>query len=220
MQFLYPTSRQFPHDEVCERIVRALHARDWKVPGFSVTFDNYGSGEQKLRYVSVIENDELDVRLWFCRPQGRMPGGRFNDIAAVSEVRLPRRLLHVFEDNSGPSYCVYVGDDWARDRTRWWTAFNQRLKGEPRLCLRYSGSYTAGRLTATVDSREYAPTAGEPTYYPSIDIFAAFRGELGRVTYRSTVRFLHAAARMLARWLAADARARRGKPDSAHTEET
>ena len=44
-QFLYPYSRQFPFDEVAEKIVRAIEKRNWKVPGITVEFDIYGSGE-------------------------------------------------------------------------------------------------------------------------------------------------------------------------------
>ena len=34
--FLFPESRKYPVDEVCEQIVRALHARDFAVPGLTV----------------------------------------------------------------------------------------------------------------------------------------------------------------------------------------
>jgi hypothetical protein len=97
MQFLYPKSRQFPFDEVCEQIVRALEARVWKVPGFSIEFHDYGRGAQKLRYVSSIKSDQSaidlghhDVAIKFGRPQGLLPGGRWNDTAAVDEVQLTK----------------------------------------------------------------------------------------------------------------------------------
>ena len=41
MQFLYPTSRMFPVDEVCEKIVRELEKRDWNVPDINVEFYSY-----------------------------------------------------------------------------------------------------------------------------------------------------------------------------------
>ncbi len=192
MQFLYPKSRQFPHDEVCEQIVRALHARDFQVPGLTVTFRDYGSGAQKLRYVSAVESDQIaidlglhDVMIRFGRPQGTLPGGRLNDVAAVDQVQIPRRILHVFEDESGPSYSVYVGDCWGRDRSTWWNRPNTRLKGEPRTCLQYSGTYPryqgvrCTQLKAVDDHREYAPEGNdEPRTHVTAAVMEAFRAYL------------------------------------------
>ena len=188
MQFLYPKSRQFPFDDIGEQIVRALHARNFTVPGFTIEFRDYGSGEQKLRHISVIENDELDVRIWFGRRQGTLPGGKYNDCAAVAEVRLGGRILHVFDDESGPTYDVYVGDNWARDRKTWWNRPNQRLNNEPRLCVRYRGrARWQGERPARLepegqhDHREHAPGASEPAYYVLTDLFAGVVAELGVV---------------------------------------
>jgi len=190
MQFLYPKIRQFPFDEACEQIVRALHARDWKVPGFTVTFRDYGSGAQKLRYVADITSDQSaidlaqhDVRIDFGRPQGLLPGGRWNDVAAVHEVRLPRRSLRVYEDESGPTYNVYVGDAWELDRRTWWSRPNARLNKDPRLCVSYSGrsryqSMRAALLEAVEDSREHAPEGDEPRSYRTDAIMAEVRSYL------------------------------------------
>lgn len=189
MQFLYPSSRQYPFDEVCERIVRALHARNWKVPGFSVTFHDYGRGAQKLRCVDEIVSDQSaidlghhDVRIRFGRPQGILPGGRFNDVGAVSEVRIGSRALRVYEDESGPTYEVYVGHDWERDRHTFWSCYNARLHHLPRLCLRYSGAgfhrTRAEILRFVDDSREYAPQGDEPREYRTEEIMESVRSHL------------------------------------------
>lgn len=188
MQFLYPKSRQFPFDEVCEQIVRALHARNWKVPGFVVEFRSYGSGAQKLRYVSLIKSDQSaidlahhDVMIDFGRPQGLLPDGRWNDVAAVHEVRLPRRSLRVYEDESGPTYNVYVGDAWELDRRTWWTRPNQRFDKDPRLCVRYSGSgrYRSPSLLEFVeDYREYAPEGDEPRSFRTSEVMEEVRAYL------------------------------------------
>ena len=190
MQFLYPKSRQFPFDEVSEQIVRALHARDWKVPGFVVEFRDYGSGAQKLRYVSKIESDpsaidlgQHDVLIDFGRPQGLLPDGRWNDVAAVNEVRLPRRALRVYEDESGPTYNVYVGDAWELDRRTWWSRPNQRLNKEPRLCVSYSGqsgyrNTRAATLVAVEDHREHSPEGNEPRGYRTDVIMGEVRAYL------------------------------------------
>ena len=86
-RFLYPQSRQFPFDEVCEQIVRALEERNWSVPGITVDFDVYGTGDEKYRLVRHIKGD--DFKLWFCRPQALM--GRWNDTAAVTGSSSLRR---------------------------------------------------------------------------------------------------------------------------------
>ena len=189
MQFLYPTSRQFPFDEVGEQIVRALEARAWKVPGFVVEFCSYGSGAQKLRYVSKIESDQSaidlghhDVMIDFGRPQGLLPGGRWNNSAAIKEVRLPRRSLRVYKDESGPTYDVYVGDSWERDRSTWWSRPNARLNNAPRLCVEYSGMRPHyGRASSLVwnkDGREYGPEREEPQSFLTHEVMEEIRAYL------------------------------------------
>jgi hypothetical protein len=74
--FLYPFVTQFPFDEVCETIVRELEKRNWQVYGIKVEFDNYGSGEQRLRMVRYIEGK--DFKLYFSRKQRTMEGGSWN----------------------------------------------------------------------------------------------------------------------------------------------
>ncbi|MEC7838803.1 MAG: hypothetical protein VX777_02040 [Chlamydiota bacterium] len=117
--FLYPKSRQFPVDEVCEKIVRALEKRNWKVPGVQVKFNDSGTGELKYRYVSIIKG--ADFRLWFCRIQGRISYWK-NDVAAITEISIPKRELHVYDDESGPTYFTYVGDNWEEDKEKFMNA--------------------------------------------------------------------------------------------------
>lgn len=177
MEFLYPTSRMFPFDEVCEAIVRELAKRNMKVPGMEVTIDEYGSGEQKLRHVYVISG--TDFKLWFCRGQGQMPGGRWNDVAAVSRIYIPGKELGVYEDNSGPSFYLYVGKDWKKDREKFMNSVkvNSKLRHEQRLYLRYDGR---GRtLVHTNDlGREYDPKGKEPRYFITAAIMAEMRDYL------------------------------------------
>lgn len=188
MQFLYPKSRQFPFDEVCEQIVRALEARAWKVPGFTLEFREYGSGAQKLRYVSKIASDQTaldlghhDVAIHFGRPQGLLPGGRWNDVAAVDQVQLAKRALHVYEDESGPTYHIYVGNAWEHDRATWWTRPNAALNNAPRRCVTYKGAYPRYRgerpsqLVGCDDYREYAPRGREPRSFSTAEVMEEFR---------------------------------------------
>ena len=190
-QFLYPTGRQFPFDEVCARIVRALEARAFQVPGFVVELRDYGSGQQLLQCVSSIKSNpsaidlgQHDVKIEFGRPQGRLPGGRWNNAAGVNAVQLPRRSLRVYEDESGPTYSVYVGDDWERDRSTWWTRLNARLHKDPRLCVHYAGAYPRYKgfrpalLAAVRDHREYEPEGAEPVEFDTATIMEEFRAYL------------------------------------------
>src|SRR6185436_1448757 len=176
--FLYPASRQFPFDEVCEQIVRSLQARNWKVPGFAVKFHDYGSGAQKLRIVSSIKSDQLDVVIKFGRTQGLLPGGRWNDTAAVDDIQLAKRRLRVYE-SSASTYYIYVGTAWERDRLTGWTSPNARLMKEPRLCVKYSGRSYGNRsvptLTFEQDGREYGPEGDDPRSYDTAKVMEEFR---------------------------------------------
>jgi len=140
MEFLYPQSEQFPFDRVCADIVNALEQRNWQVPGIEVEFDVYGSGEQKFRLARTIKGQ--DFKLYFCRRQRTMPGGRWNDTAAVSEIHIPQKEIHVCDDESGPTFYLYVGNDWERDREEFMTGrkVNSKLNGEPRMYLEYKGA--------------------------------------------------------------------------------
>lgn len=133
--FLYPKARVFPFDEVCEQIVRALEERNWNVPGISVDFDVYGSGAEKYRTVRTVKGE--DFKLWFCRVQART--GKWNDTAAIMDIIIPGKELHVYDDESGPGYIVYTGMDWESDK-KWFlssTKVNSKLYNEPRRYLLY-----------------------------------------------------------------------------------
>ena len=135
MTFLYPKAREYTFDEVCEQIVRELEARSWKVPGIAVSFESYGNG---WTYVGTIQG--ADFKLYFCREQGSLDRGHWNDIAAVYILDIPEKELHVFGDNSGPRFYLYVGNNWEQDRPRFIkTKVLSKLHGEPRIYLMYEG---------------------------------------------------------------------------------
>ncbi len=164
-QFLYPCSRQFPFDEVAEKIVRAMEKRNWEVPGISVDFYTYGSGEAKYKMVNNIVGD--DFKLHFCRSQGRLDS-RNVDIAALDSVCIPKEILQVFSDESGPRYYLYVGNDWEGDKAWFMNSIkvNSKLNNEPRRYLMYKGNACRGRATNLVSDnnihREYSPEGDEP----------------------------------------------------------
>lgn len=137
-QFLYPKSRQFPFDEVCEQIVRELEVRNWQVPGIEVKFNIYGTGEAKYQMVRCIKKDDFKLR--FCRVQGSLDG-HWNDTAAINELVIPKMELHVYEDESGPTFYLYAGKNYERDRKRFMDGLkvNSKLRGEPKTYLEYKG---------------------------------------------------------------------------------
>jgi hypothetical protein len=206
VEFLYPRSRQFPFDEVCSKIVYALEARNWQVPGITVDFHVYGSGQQNFRAVEHIRG--RDFKIWFCRVQRTIPGGHWNDIAAVSEIVIPEKELNVYEDESGPTFYLYVGGDWERDREKFMQGckVNSKLAGKPKMYLLYKGecrcydvrqswgkdlphTHPGQRpplLVHTNDlGREYDPEGEEPTFFFTNPVMEEFRGYLESVVLRS-----------------------------------
>jgi len=164
-RFLYPTSRQFPFDEVAEKIVRALEKRIWEVPGIKVEYYTYGSGEAKYKKVSQIEGKNF--KLHFSRVQGKLDG-HFYNTAALSEIVIPKQIIEVYSDESGPQYYLYVGKNWQQDK-KWFmnsVKVHSKLNKEPRRYLRYTGNTYNTRATELVYDtdldREYSPEGNEP----------------------------------------------------------
>ncbi len=190
MQFLYPRSTQFPFDLACSAIVRELEKRNWQVPGISVSFHDYGSGDLKFRKVDTIKG--LDFKIWFCRVQGRIEGSHWNDTAAATEIVIPEKELHVYEDESGPTFYLYVGKDWEADREKFMNGIkvNSKLCGDPRQYLMYKGSadrggkytYSNQRSPHLVHDddigREYSPVRSEPRHFNTDKVMMEFQGYL------------------------------------------
>lgn len=189
VQFKYPKSRQFPFDEVCEQIVRALEARNWKVPGIKVEFNQWGTGDEKYRFASVINGADFELWLSLGRTE------------SVSRINVPGMELSVYSDESGPGFYIYVGDDWNRDRKTFerGSKYNSKLNGEPRIYLRYEGicrcnesSYShmhRGKrpplLRHTNDlDRDYDPIGEEPREFVTSEVFAKFTDWLSKNVFR------------------------------------
>lgn len=164
-KFLYPYSRQFPFDEVAEKIVKALEKRNWKVSGITVEFHTYGSGESKYKMVEYIKGENF--RLYFSRPQGSL-NDYLNDIAALYKVHIPMQSIEVYDDESGPTYCLYVGKDWEQDKDWFMNSIkvHAKINQQPRRYLKYKGNTYKGRATELVHdndlNREYSPVGDEP----------------------------------------------------------
>ena len=165
-EFLYPHSRQFPFDEVAEKIVRELEKRNWTVPGITVRFDTYGSGEAKFKLVREINGENF--KLYFSRGQGRLNDTNWNDTAALHSVHIPKQIIEVFEDESGPTYYLYVGKNWEEDKKFFMNSIkvNSKLRREPRRYLKYTGNTYMSRALELVPyndlGREYSPMGDEP----------------------------------------------------------
>lgn len=171
--FLYPTSRQFPFDKVCEKIVRELEVRNWNVPDIRVKFYDYGTGEEKYRMVESITGKDFYIN--FCRGQ-----------AAVSEIIIPRKELHVFDDESGPKLYIYVGKNWKKDQIEFFCGTKNMAKyyKRPRTYLVYSGVAYNGRsnilkIDTDID-REYGLKFGDKEFYETNKIFAKFNRWLNK----------------------------------------
>lgn len=177
-EFLYPISRQFPFDEVAEKIVRALEKRNWSVPNVKVRFDTYGSGEAKYKLVREITGE--DFKLYFCRVQRTLPGNIWNDTAALDTIYIPKQGIEVFDDESGPTYYLYVGKNWDEDKAWFMNSIkvHSKLNGNPRRYLRYSGYGRSRRACYLVPDndlgREYSPVGDEPQNFDLEEKFKEF----------------------------------------------
>lgn len=202
--FLYPHARDYGFDEVCEKIVRALEKRHFDVPGIDVQISTYGSGEQRMRAVRRITGKEFS--LGFSRGQGLLPEGVFIDTAAVCDVAIQGEKISVYEDHSGPSYHVYVGEDWDQDRSNFFGScvfVNSKLRGEPRIYLTYKGSDELNRrvrykylekggyeeaatylLHDNDIGREYELADGDEPFYKTSEVVARMTARLEKELFK------------------------------------
>ena len=195
-KFLYPSSRQFPFDEVAEKIVKAIEKRNWKVPGITVKFDSYGSGEAKYHMVRSIKGDNF--MLYFSRNQGKLDK-HWYDTAALHSICIPKQIIEVYDDESGPTYYLYVGKKWEADK-EWFmnsTKVNSKLNKEPRRYLRYQGNYgydeRAKELVAYNDlDREYSPKGKEPVRMNLEEKFGEFTEWLEKFVLKYILSFKEA----------------------------
>ena len=175
-KFLYPKSRMFPFDEVTERIVRELEKRNWSVPGITVDFHTYGTGEAKYRRVEYVYGENF--KLYFCRPQGSLSSG-LNDTAAVHDMWIPNEELTVYDDGSGPTYFLYVGDDWNLDKSWFMDSIkvHSKLRKKPRKYIRYKRDLrTVNELIYDDDiGREYEPEGDEPRRISIPEMYNRFK---------------------------------------------
>lgn len=180
-----PSSSQYPVDTVSCRIVSALQARNWSVPGISVTFSDTKLPDVTVRNISIIKGSDFSLQFY------RYPRFYTQGSVPVAKISIPQRQLCVFDDESGPTLCVYVGKHWEQDQAEFVDdgKFHAKLLGKPRTYVRYQGGFQkpdepgiqycltgqrAPYLVPDTDSREYAPEPGEPPYFKTETVFAEF----------------------------------------------
>jgi len=177
-QFIPPERMRYPFDEVCADIVEALTDRNFQVPGIKVELKSNGSGEYWPWGVDKIEGD--DFKLTF--------------LGDVREIVIPGKQLRVYTDDSGPTFYLYVGDDWQRDRDGFMNGakVNSKRYEEPRTYLRYNGEYRCEDVQSSAsdsrwkpflvhtndNGREYDPVGDEPKYFRTADVMEEIRNYL------------------------------------------
>lgn len=109
---LYPTSRLFPVDEVCEKIVRALEVRGWSIPGVTVTFSDINIDYGRFKWVSQIKGP--DFTLTFGRPQGNLTSV-YKDVAAVRSIEIGKDTLKLSDSTGKLSYTLLKGSKITKD---------------------------------------------------------------------------------------------------------
>jgi len=139
--FLHPTVREYPVDGPCADLVKLLEDRHFAVEGVEVTFDTYSNHKGSYRNVDKIIVPTLDFTAKFGRSQGFIDTNRYN-CAAISELKMPQQILTLYSDHSGPSFYVYVGHNWEREKQEFFDGWHvhPKMNKEPRTYLRYTGS--------------------------------------------------------------------------------
>ncbi|HEX6258656.1 MAG TPA: hypothetical protein VFZ48_04205 [Candidatus Saccharimonadales bacterium] len=158
-----PKKDQLPF-EAARKILEALKARDWNVPGITVEF--YGRGSSKQ--VAVVRGENFRIEIGHAKDldsKGLSQG--------ASSVAIPGKQLEIFEDRSASLY-VYVGGNWQKDRDRFLDQPKviSKYYGEGRWYLLYEDTSTLRRLTRTAIlvhttslGNEYELQSGDPKQY-------------------------------------------------------
>ncbi len=178
-ELVFPTSLQFPFDEVCEQIVDALKQRKWKVLGVDVEFHEDHTGSSEIRFVGHIEGN--DFKICFCRLQRTMPDGCQEDIVVVDGITIPKKELRIYRNESALSLYLYVGNDWENDCEYFMNdrSDKSRLRGIVHNYIEYKGDHNLrGVLTQNEIGYQIDPEfKGSKTFLTSV-VMEEFRNYL------------------------------------------
>jgi len=198
-RFFYPNAKQFPFDEICEMIVRVLEISNFSMLKIKVDFDEF---YKKFYYIEKIQGEDF-VLFFTCRKIQNLESVEIG----VSKLIIPKKILHVFKDESGPLYYTYVGENWKQDKQSFMTdlKINSKLYKEPRTYLMYRGRskinkkkiYNGGErkpfLVHDNDSeREYDLNSNEPLYFETEQVFQEFNQWLNDNVFKKLVPFTEA----------------------------
>ena len=200
MQYYYPSIEQYPFDRTCNSIISALEKRGWVAPGVIVRFRNLRERQIIFKCVSCIEVEGVGVKIYFGRMEKDNVFGReaYPYAVAVEQINIPGKEICI-DSRSGPSFFVYVGDNWEKDCNRFLKRTKlseERYKGfykreGSRKYLAYIDKFQkpgekmsgceenkeipyAPYLVAESLDGKYAPRGDEPLYYNTEKVFHEF----------------------------------------------
>jgi hypothetical protein len=185
----YPRAEIYPVDKVCNEIVTEVINRCGDVSWIEVF-----SQERIIHGVTVVRVCNLkgeDFELTFNRKQDRQIQGK-DSYASIYEIYIPGHQFRMYSDNSGPTYYLYVGNDWKNDRGIFESEFKTmpKITIEPRTYLLFEGSREAPKgmeecfIPETVyapylihdngDGMQYDPLPGERSWYTTEEVMEIF----------------------------------------------
>lgn len=143
--FLAPKSEQYGHiDRAAKRLATILEDHETSIRGVSYTFRRYGFGYETF---DKVQAEGISIR--YGRIQDLVPDshGCWNDCGALDTVTIGKTTISLYEDFSGPSFSIHVGDEfsWNSDKRTWLESpgscgINERLNGKPKTTLRYDAA--------------------------------------------------------------------------------
>ena len=173
-KFIYPTRRQFPFDTVANLIVKEIAKRNWKIPRLEIKYSTFGSsGYDKHEYLTYIIGKDFKLH--------------YNDNGLFC-ISIPKQIIEVYNDESGPRYWLYVGKDYKKDKDWFFNSIkvNSKLNGEPKRYLVYSGKHNYYSrpeylINDTDLDREYKAEGDEPIELNLKDKFKEFTNYLKQI---------------------------------------
>lgn len=174
---------RYPFDEVCVQILAELKKRNWKAPGVRVEFDSDGAVD------SVFGGN---FSIWYARGGKSLVGYAVQSNEFPALITIPNKCLEVSNDESGPTFYLYVGGDWRKDRKKFMFGkrFHTKYDGRPKFYLLYQGTCRCAEMPTHNHShdgkrtpllwtdndchREYDPEGDEPTFFSTESVFWDF----------------------------------------------
>lgn len=149
----YPEGQQYPFDPTCREIVDQLQRLHWQAPGIKVDF--WMSQGDSPRPIAVHGIEGTNFKLSFAFRGFQKASETESANKNIGTIDIPKRHLEIFDDFSGPTYSIYRGLSWERDRK----SFRQQTGNY----FAYTGSdytdrdaHAPGKLAAYLIPNRYA----------------------------------------------------------------